>query len=240
MWNKKSVLLPMWLNMNKKNNRKAITLVEMLVVLAIMSIITLSLYTIFDTTTQSYRQGNASTSVFQNARIVLDLMSREMANALYSVTNAVYGMEFNGTTQVDFTCLLKAGVIYEVGYYWDNSDDTLYRRQAWPDQDVDEDDSANMSLLQGSNGTKTISANNSLYQPMAFGIRNVRFEYKTASDNVFSSGSEKFNYLAPPPRLPYAVQVILTAYSDIYSLGQPVVNDKEFRAIINIPGGGGN
>ena len=69
--------------MNKKIvAKKGVTLMELLVVLALLSIVSLSLFTVFRTATESYSKGDARTQAYQNARAALEQMSREIQGAL--------------------------------------------------------------------------------------------------------------------------------------------------------------
>jgi len=71
----------------KKSNR-GITLMELLVVLVLLSIVSLSLFTIFRTTTESYSKGDARVQYYQNARAALEIMGREIRAALLTPPDA--------------------------------------------------------------------------------------------------------------------------------------------------------
>jgi prepilin-type N-terminal cleavage/methylation domain-containing protein len=121
-------------------HKPGFTLVEILVALAILVVIAASTYTVFRGVAQSWLRGDIRTQRFQNARIILEQMSRE-------ISQAIVGLEIGGRqlyclgTQESFffICPIEAGSpqtsdLAEVGYYL--KDTTLMRHfQASPDYD---------------------------------------------------------------------------------------------------------
>lgn len=62
-------------------SRKAFTLVELLISAAIISVIILSLYSAFQTGILSYNKMDSAFKIYQNARILLYRMSRDIGNS---------------------------------------------------------------------------------------------------------------------------------------------------------------
>ncbi len=65
--------------MSHKN--KGFTLVEVLVVVTILSVLVLSLYTVFKSGVDAWSKSEAHLEIFQNARVILDQISRELPGA---------------------------------------------------------------------------------------------------------------------------------------------------------------
>lgn len=62
-------------------NRRAFTLIELLIAAAIFSIIVLSLYSAFHSGFLSYRRIDSSVTLYQSARILLDRMQKDLENS---------------------------------------------------------------------------------------------------------------------------------------------------------------
>ncbi len=100
--------------------QKGFTLMELLVAIAILSIISISCYIAFDTGLKSWRMSEARVERYQNARAVLDMMAKDFQSAFISSTNRniyrlmenAYGIYFT-TNSVSI-----ATDIYRVGYSW--------------------------------------------------------------------------------------------------------------------------
>lgn len=106
--------------MKCKNN--GITLVETLVAVMILSVLALSLYTVFKSGIDAWTKSESRLEIYQNARAVLDQLSRELAGAF--VTSGVTGAKLAGvdggagpdtlTFVTDF-----ADSIYKIYYHLD-------------------------------------------------------------------------------------------------------------------------
>ena len=101
----KRYLKPMWPIMTKRfylfccrrwgcagplalqRRKKGLTLMELLVVLVLLIIVSLSLFTIFRTTTESYSKGDARVQYYQNARAILAMMRKDIASAIICTNN---------------------------------------------------------------------------------------------------------------------------------------------------------
>jgi prepilin-type N-terminal cleavage/methylation domain-containing protein len=70
------------------NHRKGLTLVEVLVVVTILSVLALSVYTVFKSGVDAWSKAEERLDIYQNARVVLDQISRELAGAFVDGANA--------------------------------------------------------------------------------------------------------------------------------------------------------
>jgi len=102
--------------MNHKNS--GLTLVETLVSVAILSILALSVYIVFKSGIDAWSKSEERLDIYQNARVVLDQISREVVGAFVDTgTGARLEGEANTLTFVtDFS-----GAIYKISYYLDTS-----------------------------------------------------------------------------------------------------------------------
>jgi len=115
--------------MNKKTvAKKGVTLMELLVVLALLSIVSLSLFTIFRTATESYSKGDARTQAYQNARAALEQMARDVKGAMMDDAIPI-DMEGTSTTLFFVSPNENSGDmdLCELGYWIRTSDNTLMR-----------------------------------------------------------------------------------------------------------------
>lgn len=65
-----------------RRRKKGFTLVEILVAVTIFSIIITMLFTVFKVGLESWRRAESNLEIYQNARIALDMMSRELRAAM--------------------------------------------------------------------------------------------------------------------------------------------------------------
>jgi len=64
------------------HNSRGLTFVEILVGLALLSILTLSMYIVFKSGYDSWTKSDARLEIYQNARVAMDMMFRELAQAV--------------------------------------------------------------------------------------------------------------------------------------------------------------
>lgn len=97
---------------------RAFSLLEMLVVMAMLTTIVLGLYSVFDHTQKALRSNNAQVDVMETGRAAMDLLSRELEAAMatgqigtntncFHMTNTV--SVYNTTTRDGFTMRLNDG-----------------------------------------------------------------------------------------------------------------------------------
>jgi len=98
----------------------AFSLLEMLVVMALLTTIVLGLYSVFDHTQKALRSNNAQVDVMETGRAAMDLLSRELESAMatgqigtntnsFHMTNTV--SIYNTATRDGFTMRLNDGTI---------------------------------------------------------------------------------------------------------------------------------
>ena len=78
------------------------TLVEVLVVVAVLSILGVSLYTVFKSGADAWEAAVERLEVYQNARFVLDQMTRELAEAITPTAQLGSGPAFRGRDRDNF------------------------------------------------------------------------------------------------------------------------------------------
>ncbi|MCK5706182.1 MAG: prepilin-type N-terminal cleavage/methylation domain-containing protein [Candidatus Aureabacteria bacterium] len=126
-------------------SRKGFTLIEMMVAFTMLSLLIYTLFSVFNSVSVSYDMANRKTDVFQNARAVLDQISREIKGAVRDPLFAFYifkgssgwcpnsiGDELHFITSWN-TNTGQVTDIVELGYYLDGrgtgtTDDDVIRR----------------------------------------------------------------------------------------------------------------
>lgn len=78
------------MNWLRRHNRCGFTLVELLAAIALLLTLTAALFAIFNQTSKTWVLAEARTDTFQNARLALDLIARELGSLMVA-TNAVSG-----------------------------------------------------------------------------------------------------------------------------------------------------
>lgn len=120
--NGKSNLVHIWLNMKCKD--RGVTLIETLVVVTILSVLALSLYTVFKTGVDVWSRSESRLEIYQGARAVLDQLSRELVGAFAGGDAKLEGVA--GATAADpdtLAFITEFGdSIYKIKYYLDTTD----------------------------------------------------------------------------------------------------------------------
>ncbi len=136
--------------MDKKN---AFTLIEILIALSILAIVVVSSYTVLRGIADSWLKGESRTERYKNARVILDIMSREISQAIVCPAPVHRG----GVNLQPVYCLGQGDKVFfvypvgrsedksdlvEVGYWLRTTDNTLVRHyQANPDYNFQTADS---------------------------------------------------------------------------------------------------
>ena len=97
-----------------------ITLIEILVVLFIMGFIATTLYHILNVGMKGWRVGKKKTDIIAQARVAMDRLTREAREATWMVAA--------GTTSINFSAYLGETSPKNISYYYDSSEDILYRK----------------------------------------------------------------------------------------------------------------
>ena len=97
---------------------KGLTLIEILVVLFIMGFIATALYHILNVGMKGWRAGKEKTDIIAQA---MDRLTRELREATY--------MKAAGETGINFSAYLGTTSSKEISYYYNSSQDILYRNE---------------------------------------------------------------------------------------------------------------
>jgi prepilin-type N-terminal cleavage/methylation domain-containing protein len=145
-----------------QNNRRGFTLPEMLVVLAIFCIISVTIFTSFRTLMHSYEQGSAVIRIAENARAAL----RDMTNSFQGTTvlNPPYLKSYSNYDAIlNTTSLATAAYALNLnGYSWDSIEFTMGLTTSTTIYFVD-------TLRE------LIKVTNNIQEPLAFGVTNLNF-----------------------------------------------------------------
>lgn len=198
------------------------TLVELLVVMAILGVLVSTLYTTFRGGTNAWVAGDARVQRGQNSRAVLEIMSRDLKQAF---TKSATNLQFQGSNSswTDGATVRAADTIYftsasndpndsgeydlrEVGYYLVTSARAIYRL---------EDDSIDSDLTGG------IGSSVTEFTTHVIGLNLRYYDGATwSSDGTYAKSAA----------LPKAVEITLTVEDE-----DQVENPRDFRSIVYIP-----
>lgn len=181
-------------------NYKGVTLIEVLVVVAILSILTVSLYVVFKSGLDSWWRAETKLKIYQNVRVALGQMSRELALAIEGTVS------FKGVTNsVSFIAIIE-GSLREITYGLSGSTSTLqaiYVKSDDPNFDYD-----------FSTPDPAVATN---WDDLAYNISGLEFKYwregSTTAWDVDAEDNWTDDWLAtgnPRDDLPRAVRITLT------------------------------
>lgn len=166
---------------------KGLTLLEVLIVVTVLSVLSLSLYTVFKSGVEAWSKSETRLEIYQNARAILDQMSRELAGAFVGGD-----VEFRGEAdELEFVTNYSDS-IYKIKYEL-GDDNTLKRKYIENPVDYTSADYANKE--NGPDGTDQGIID------FGFMINDIQFEYWDGDiwDDDWSS----------PNVLPGAVKVVI-------------------------------
>jgi type II secretory pathway pseudopilin PulG len=218
---------------NSRNACKGFTLLEALVAAALSSIVIFMLYSVFNTASKTYSGLSHRTEIYQNARIILDQISRTVKGATYYTTPAGSSCFFIFKGGASGWCNRSSGDelffiapwrannsgqvsdLCEFGFYLDRGANAA----------SDADNAVRMCIRTDASGAlwnfSTVlnkndwPANNiNSYDELGFGVRSLTFEWYGA---IVSSGAESWRNIAFDPNtnltlranLPRAIKIIL-------------------------------
>jgi len=197
------------------------TLLEMIVVMAILGVVTSVIYTCFRGSTSSWTTGDARSQRCQNARAVLEIMGRDLKQA---ITKSATDLEFYGVdatwtdTEVTPSVLRAADGVYftassnypnaaadydleEVGYYLDTGNRYICRM---------ENDTIDSDLTDGT-GTE-------------LGLHVIGLNLR------YHDGASWSDAYAQSETLPTAVEITLTVEDE-----DQIESPRNFKTIVYIP-----
>ena len=211
---------------------KGLTLIEVMVVVAILSIITSTLFSVFQGSLLSQRRGTNKALVYSEARAALDMMSREIEKAfvderidahyeLWDVDSTYRHVnDSNVGDELYFIIPNDEGDLCEVGYWLQgvsgDEGDTVMRHYTSDTTDFD------FNTRHGNQDSN----------PLIGHVSNLKFEY-------WDEGFLQFVKPLPSPlegyALPKAVKITLVLE---YPIEREEIRHDTFITVVNIPGSG--
>jgi general secretion pathway protein J len=194
--------------------KSGFTLVEIVVAVAVLSILTVMLYTVFKSGADAWSTSETRLDIFQNARIILEQMTQELAGAFVDDDN---GAGFTGK-ETDFApgypgdptedlspdtlefVTVLGDSIYKIEYELDQANNVLQRKYILDPPDYTNDDYDDI-VDEPDDIEERITE-------FGFNISNINFYYW---DEVGSVWSVDGTWVEDPPVfiLPRAVKIIL-------------------------------
>lgn len=201
------------------SKRNSFTLLEMLVAMAILGVVMAVLYTSFRGGTSSWTAGDARSQRCQNARAVLEIMSRDLKQA-FTMSGTNLQLQGTNNTWTDGATVRTADSIYftsasnypnasgeydlcEVGYYLITTARSLYRL---------EDDSIDPDLTDGSGAE--------------IGLHVIGLDLRYHDGSSWSSNGT----YTKSATLPKAVEITLTVEDE-----DQIETPRDFKTIVYIP-----
>jgi len=205
----KKILPPLLPNI-KENRQKGLTLVEILITTLLMAILATTLIFVFKGGYTSWGRTKSRIEVYQNARVALEEMGRELSGALISEDNVIYLL--GAASQVDFVCSKESDEsdkydLCEMRYYLNEGDKEIMRRlERNPDFD-----------LSGGGSSSDL----------AFQVTDLSFKYwgetATTWDNALDSWDSRTD-----GKLPQAIKISVTTEEN--TGGNPI--SKTFSSVV--------
>ena len=118
------ILLPMWLTLRRK---RGFTIIELLVASVILVILFGSITAVFLAANRSWTQTEARLQIYQNARNVLNQMSREIATAFPSSDSNKQLVLTNSTYTVDATTYDDDQLTFAAAYNFNPGSVSIYK-----------------------------------------------------------------------------------------------------------------
>jgi len=116
--------------------KKAFTLIEILVAMAILVIVIGSTLAIFRASSTSWRKGETRAQRYQQARFILEIMTREISSIVPSSSGGPYCLGTDETFYFISVLADAPGSLIELGYWLDQDTNELMRSYEYsPDYD---------------------------------------------------------------------------------------------------------
>ncbi|MBU0534401.1 MAG: GspJ family type II secretion system protein [Candidatus Omnitrophica bacterium] len=228
---------------NYRLSTKGLTLIEVMIVVAILAVISSTLFSVFQSSLFSQRKGTNKAIIYSEARAALDMMSREIEKAFVDERNGAECWGLDGTGGNPDTFLFIAPLnpdadikspkadyyqaeLCEVGYWMTNEE--LMR--GWTTRTNDFDfDSNNDSVFDVSDLGSTASLIGS--------VSNLQFEYFDGQQwtTIYANPGDWDDAGNPTLVLPRAIKITLVM---AYESEKDDIRHDTFITIVNIPGSG--
>jgi prepilin-type N-terminal cleavage/methylation domain-containing protein len=193
--------------LHRSASTTAFTLIELLTSMAILGVMMVVLFSVFDQINKAWLIGENRVETFTQARAALDFMSRELSQAIATNPITFYG----DATHVYFvapvnTAPTNVSDLCEVGYEFDQ--DVPVGSHNWTFQlvrhFVEPSSAANANLIYNPSMSLSSFGSSSPDEPAALAtnsIVNMGFQYGTISGNALTFSPT----WATPNKLPYAI-----------------------------------
>ena len=235
--NKQSLIFNLQSLMNSKSSMsKGFTLIEVMIVVAILAVMSSTLFSLFQGSLFSQKRGTSKALVYSEARAALDMMSKEIEKAMVDERIGAKCLgEDGGNVDIPDTFLFIAplnpgkkkdivndiyqGELCEVGYWVKNTPDvknTLMRHYTSGSTDFD--------LTTGLSGSDQLIGNVSDLQFLYFDGQ------QWTTDGWWDDGDSN-----PIAVLPRAIKITLVMQ---YEMEKDEIRHDTFITIVNIPGSG--
>jgi prepilin-type N-terminal cleavage/methylation domain-containing protein len=151
--------------------RKGLTLIELLVVVAVLSILGVSLYTVFNSGVDAWDAAVERLEIYQTARFVLGQMSRELSSAFVgggAMFTGADGVEGSGNRGDLIWFTMRHGdtihtLLYSHDSWWKNQPDPILWRRSDEGTNISEDfvdidlasNLSSIDFFYWNNGTRT-------------------------------------------------------------------------------------
>lgn len=218
-----------------------LTLIEVMVVVAILSIITSTLFSVFQGSLLSQRRGTNKALIYSEARAALDMMSREIEKAFvderigahyelwngnsgYRTITGSIGDEFYFIAPMDNSGI---GDLCKVGYWL--STDKILRRYFMASGLLDYATYKNVGVAGGDYNEN--SNTNSGANALIGNVSDLQFQYWNESTSRFDDP----NLGTLGYALPKAVKITLVLE---YPMEKDITDTAIFTTVVNIPGSG--
>lgn len=208
------------------DGKKGFTLIEILIAMAILTIFIGSLFVVFKNSLEVWKKSEARLTVYQNARIVLEQMSREINCALVNDSTGIKFVGFASGSgkksqkdEIYFTASFENSGQYDlctIGYWLDEGDKELmhYLQRSMANNPLDFD-FENLSSASIGNRSSQLGLNVTDLQ-FRFQYRNSSSSWAVTETAAWDSGADNItNYdsagnLKNPDGLPNAVEIMMT------------------------------
>lgn len=218
------------MNYKSYNKQKGFSLIEILVAFGIMAILTIVLASVFNSASKAFSITDKKTELYQNARIVLDQISREVRTAMVYNVGTKYGFHIRAgdTYFPPLDGLAGTRSLYFLGPWSVNTDQVSqtvefgYYIDHGPDNTIDRDN----ILMRCAEPDRVSGAANPRYnymtdsdwmkdnqfEPLAYGVSDLQITWYGRTPEAWQGG--EYNPSNPPglplrPTIPRAIRIVV-------------------------------